>query len=91
MYETFVSVNKKWIRTTETETEHNDKIRRLRAAQKAQAIEEQRKKTGEVPGVTIICPGCGRQMPYNNITKSGDYYCKHCGRASKNYKGGPSV
>lgn len=90
-YYTYISINKKTVRITETETEHNERMRRLRAAQRAQALEEKNKKAGWNGSTVLICPGCGDNKPYNIIIRSGDWYCKHCGFAPKTYKNGPKV
>ena len=90
-YYTYISVNKKTIKITESQSEHDDRMKRLRAAQKAQMIEEKNKKDGWNGSTTLICRGCGAHIPYNKYVRSGDWYCKHCNYAPKTYKNGPGV
>lgn len=75
-YETFISVNKKWIPVEETDTEHEERVKRLRRAIFAQKMEEERKKKGIVKGVTTICKKCGNQYPYSTIAKYNE--CPKC-------------
>lgn len=90
-YTTFVSVNKKSIEVAETDQEHAERRSRLRRAMKAQAIAEENKRTGRSPDVDVICPGCGSKKPMNNVTRTGNWCCKHCGWASKNWTNGPKI
>ena len=90
-YYTYVSVNGKSIRIEETEREHEERVRRMRAIERKRRQEEHERAIGLHKNVHFICQGCGRQIPSTTQTRTGDYYCKHCGRAGKNYKNGPAV
>lgn len=68
-YYTFISVNRKSIRVEETENEHKARMKRLRAIERAKKAEEERKKMGYVPNLSIVCQKCGNVYQYSTIPK----------------------
>lgn len=90
-YYTYISINKKSIRIEESAAEHKARIERLRKAEYAAKMREREKQSGASPYASLLCPNCKDPKPWNNATKSGDWFCKHCGYAPKTYKGGPKV
>jgi predicted RNA-binding Zn-ribbon protein involved in translation (DUF1610 family) len=90
-YYTYISVNHKCIRIEESETEHIKRVRMMLALERRRHAEEEEQKIGLHKGVYYICPGCGAKIPSTTQVRSGNYYCKHCGRAGRNYTDGPAV
>jgi hypothetical protein len=73
-YETWTTVNKKVIRTTETELEHQARIRRIRAAEYAARKKEEEAHT---PRCIPLCPACRKILPC--LHKDKNWICPHCG------------
>lgn len=90
-YYTFISINRKSIRIEETETEHEERVRRMRAIERKKKREEYERSIGLHKGVNFICKGCGRTIPSTTQSRTGDFYCKFCGCAGPNYNNRPSI
>ena len=91
-YYTYISINKKTVKIEETEEEHKTRMNRLRRANKAQEFKKFCQENGIInPNARYICQGCGDKKFISKYVRSGDFYCKHCGRAGKNYKNGPAI
>ena len=90
-YYTYISVNRKAIRVEETEKEHEARVRRMRAIEYRKKQEEVERHIGLHKGIAFICTGCGREIPSTYQSRSGDFYCKFCGRCGPKYENGPAI
>jgi hypothetical protein len=89
-YYTYVSVNKKNIRVTETEQEHKAKVNRMRYINRLQEEKARNERDGWDGSTTLICT-CGTPKPMNKYVRSGNWKCKNCGHQGKNYTNGGMI
>lgn len=87
---TYITINKKVIRIEEAQTEHDERMERIRKANRAQEFKNRMNELGVVnPDARAICPNCGDKKLITKYIRSGNWYCKHCGYAPKTYTNGP--